>query len=161
MSVPQAAKTQVTRHIGNVQAESIVVGPSGSGSGPWLQSSVPFATADAFGASTTNRVRYQVVGKRVHWTLLISQTNAGTASTTLQLTLPIPARATNSVVGYGYLTTTGGDFIVVGRTAATTTTMFLSAVSNSAGPSLVSNAVASWQGNALWFLELSGSYEIA
>lgn len=91
------------------------------------------ATADI--AKTINYSKWSYVGfKKIHWTFDIDLTAAGTAGSSVTLTLPLTAVATSGLVGHGsiYDASTTTPYAGVWR-GVSTTTIYLSGDWSSSG----------------------------
>jgi hypothetical protein len=162
--------SQFTEHAGRlkadlVNADSLVVGSQGTDAGgAWTQ-----VTATLVGGSLgvnserENRMRYMVVGKTCHWSLLLRQTTAGVQSADLQVPLPVRAKSTDTfnldVAGYGQLLTTNGDFVVIAGIVDSTDAYFR--VVNAGTINVIGTGTAALDDNASWQLAVAGCYEIA
>jgi hypothetical protein len=140
--------SQFTEHAGRLKADlintdALVVGPQGTNVGAvWLETTTTLAGGTQ-GANAIRSVRYTVMGKTCTAVYFVAHNGgAGTASTTLTMTLPFRARSVLHVVGSGVLTTTSGNFQLTAF-GGTETTFSLFATANGSGPEQISNSSAS------------------
>lgn len=143
---------------GDIQCATLTAGSRGTpGYLAWTPTLVNFTLGTGSGING----RYSVVGKTVHFTLVLFQTGAGSVTSgDAIVTLPVPAR-TNSpgVMAHGTLLVGSNRFFVTAvRETASRISFF--ALSNSAGPTKISDASNGADSNATWELSINGTYEI-
>lgn len=151
--------------VGKLKADSLVVGNAGTASTAWTQITATLS-GGALGTNPINVFRYQVSGKTCTWSLYLSQTGAGTQTSTLNVTLPVPARENNSrgCFGQGYVFTgVASHLIVVGQNTSTSIVFFVVDQAAVAETGLLAavNTLNIPMTAAGWTLSASGVYEIA
>lgn len=155
------SRTDIQHHFGRVQAENIKLAGSPVSLGEWVQTKAVLTGGTlGGGAAATNILRYTVIGKTCIATYKLSQAVAGTASGTLQLSLPFRAATDQMVHGAGMILSNTSGAAVLTTTAFDPFSVNLFVTSNAAGPSLVSDSVFGLDDNTSWSLSLTVTYEL-